>query len=955
MISGPNGAITILIVEDDLVDSMALKRGLKESALDIAKVLSAASLADAVALLEKETPDIVLLDLGLPDSDGLSSVSTLQPWMDEIPIVVLSGLEDEEVAINAVQQGVQDYLSKDSIDSAVLARVIRYAIERKEYERQLRVTEVRYRTIFENSAVAIMMADEAERLVSWNRLTEDLLEMDRDDLHHCSVKSLYPPKEWERIRSEHVRRKGMQHHLETRMIRKSGAVVDVSISLSVLTDSHGMPSGSIAVVRDITKRKRAEKALREREERLNLAISGADLGTWDWNIVTGDVSFNARWAEMLGRTLDEVKPHVSTWEEFLHPGDVSRVWTVVNAHFQGQTPSFEVEYRLRHQSDRWVWILDKGKVIERDEDGKPLRACGTHLDITERKEAEGRLQRAKEEAEQMSRELMETSKRASEMAARAEAASAAKSQFLANMTHEIRTPMNAIIGFSDLLASYELVTEQKEYVEIIRDSSRHLLSLINDILDLSKIEAGRLQVEMEDCNLAKVLDSIEAMMRSLADKKQLEFKIVCSPDVPAMMHTDASRLRQCLVNLISNAIKFTETGHVHVRVFLDGDHADPCLRFDVEDTGIGISREKQESVFEAFTQADGTTTRKYGGTGLGLTITKKLVGLLGGAVSVDSEPGQGSVFSLTMPAGFCPLDHAATSNLPSSQSSETEPHRTSETQFHGRLLVAEDVKTNQLLIKLMLERLGVQVTLADNGNQAIERATREAYDLILMDVQMPEKNGHEATRQLRECGVTTPIVALTAHAMKEDRQACLDAGCDDYLTKPIERDRLLEVLTEYLQPRDEDDRDGGESATEGQERSAPDSDANAIIIEWGRLISRIVEEDLARELMPICLEDNKERLTLLIEAVQAGDVENVKLYAHSIKGSAANLGAERLSQPARVLERMASEGDLSEAGERLREIQAEFERFETFVSRPDWIERAKQQEAQRQTAHTTCG
>ncbi len=956
MLSGPNGSITILIVEDDLVDCIALKRALKQSALSIAEVFTVASLAEAVVSLEEQTPDIVLLDLGLPDSDGLSAVSTLQPWMGQIPIVVLSGLEDEAVAIQAVQLGVQDYLSKDHIDGTILSRVIRYAIERKEHERQLRVTEQRYRTIFENSAVAIMMADEAERLVSWNDLTEQLLEMDRSDLYQREVRSLYPKDEWRRIRSEHIRRKGIQHHLETRMIRKSGAVIDVDISLSILSDTHGAAVGSIAVITDITQRKQAEQALQEREEHLNLVVSGADLGTWDWNVVTGAVSFNARWAEMLGYTHDEVTPHMKAWEELLHPDDAPRTWSVINTHLEGRTPSFEIEYRSRHREGHWIWILAKGKVIERDADGNPLRACGTHLDITGRKEAETRLQRAKEEAEQMSRELMETSKRASEMAARAEAASAAKSQFLANMTHEIRTPMNAIIGFSDLLADQDLTAEQSQYIDVIRDSGRHLLSLINDILDLSKIEAGRLQVEMEDCSLARVLDSIEAMMRSLAEKKQLQFSVVCCSDVPAMMRTDASRLRQCLVNLISNAIKFTEAGHVRVRVYLDGDRSDPRLRFDVEDTGIGISREKQEAIFEAFTQADGTTTRKYGGTGLGLAITRKLAGLLGASVSVTSEPGQGSVFSLTMPAGFCLLNHAPVHDPPPEQPRSVEqPTCASEPTFRGRLLVAEDVRTNQLLIRLMLERLGLDVTLVDNGNQAVQGAMRAEYDLILMDVQMPEKNGHEATEELRACGVKTPIVALTAHAMNEDRQACLDAGCDDFLTKPIERDRLLEVLAQYLHREEKEDVDESHASGSGGESPASSEVDDVVVIEWDLLISRIVEEDLARELMPICLEDNKTRLALLIEAVQAHDAANAKLYAHSIKGSAANLGAERLSQAALELERLAGQGDLSEADECLQRIQTEFERFEAFVSQGDWIAKAKQQETQRQTAHTGCG
>ncbi len=576
------------------------------------------------------------------------------------------------------------------------------------------------------------------------------------------------------------------------------------------------------------------------------------------------------------------------------------------------------------------------------------------MDITERKEIEARLRQAKEQAEQMSWDLTEATALANDMATRAEAANAAKSQFLANMTHEIRTPMNAILGFSDLLAEQDLTAEQREYVGLIRDSGQHLLGLINDVLDLSKIEAGRLQVERESCRLTPVLHSIEAMMRTLADRKGLELKVIRDPNVPDHIRTDCSRLRQCLVNLISNAIKFTETGHVHIHVLFDDSQAEPHLRFDVEDTGIGIAPEKQELIFEAFTQADGTTTRKYGGTGLGLTITRKLAGLLGGTVSVRSEPGRGSVFSLTIAVGICTPDDPRCRIPRPANLSATKAPRGQDAKFCGRVLVAEDVKTNQLLIKLMLQRLGLDVTLVENGSEAVREATHHSYDLVLMDVEMPEKNGHEATRELRSLGVTTPIVALTAHAMKEDRQDCLAAGCNDYLAKPIDRGQLIAVLTQYLHSKEDDTMSAQSQTIDSSQPSAPGDAAGTPIILWDRLISRIVEEDLARELMPVCIQDNKTRLAALAEAVEAQDAANVKLYAHAIKGASANLGAERLSEVAKWLEHMAADGDLSQAQEYLHKIQTEFERLEDFVSQADWIEIAKRQAADERVEQPTC-
>ncbi len=939
--------MNILIVEDDPVDRKALMWALTGSPLGATTLRQAGTLAEALVMLRESEPDILLLDLGLPDSNGLEFLSPLAPWMDEIPVVVLTGHEDDEMAILAMQQGVQDYLTKDSITGPTLRRVIRYAIERKQYERQLLMSEALYRTIFENSAVAIMVMDKSLRLVSWNHVTEELLGMDRSDLLGREVRTLHPPQDWQRLCVLDRNRPG---RLETKIIRKTGEMVDIAIFVSPLRGSGEEVIGSMAVMVDITTRKQAERALREREERLNLAISGADLGTWDWNIPTGRIDINDRWLEMVGYERSELEPHLSSWEKLVHADDLATTTSVLNAHLQNQTSSYEAEYRLRHKSGRWIWILDKGRILERDDNGQPLRACGTHLDITERKETEARLTEAKERAEQMSWELTNATALANDMAARAEAANAAKSQFLANMTHEIRTPMNAILGFSDLLVEQELMDEQREYVNLIRDSGQHLLGLINDVLELSKIEAGKLRVDREDCRLTAALHCVEAMMRSLADQKGLEFRVFLDPDVPDRIRTDCARLRQCLVNLIGNAIKFTETGHVHLYVHVESPQQEPHLRFDVEDTGIGIAPEKQDQIFEAFVQADGTTTRKYGGTGLGLTITKKLADLLGGTVSVKSELGRGSVFSLTIAVGLCLSDNA----LPADGSVATGSPCNRDRKLSGRVLVAEDVKTNQILIRLMLQRLGLDVTLVENGNEAIREATRNAYDLILMDVEMPEKNGHEATRELRSLGVTTPIIALTAHAMKEDRQDCLAAGCDDYLAKPVEREQLIAVLAKHLHSKEDNDMSTQPQTTDSPQPSASGDVAETPIIHWDRLIARIVEEDLARELMPVCIQDNKTRLAALAEAVEAKDAANVKLYAHAIKGASANLGAEQLSEVAKGLEHMAADGNLSQAEDHLREIQTEFARLEKFVSQPNWIEIAKQQAAEQPACPQTA-
>ncbi len=576
---------------------------------------------------------------------------------------------------------------------------------------------------------------------------------------------------------------------------------------------------------------------------------------------------NPAFTQTLGYSAEDLLSKPLT--DFIHPEEREATRVRVEGLARG-VPVVDVEVRYRCSDGSYRWLSWRSISV-------PRRGIiyGIGRDVTEKREAAEALERANQ----------------------------ARAEFLANMSHEIRTPMNAIVGLSSLLLKANLPAEERSWAEGVKASSDGLLRIIDDILDFSKIEAGKLVIETVDFRLRETLNGVVALLEPRAASQGIELRLEVAGDAPDLLQGDPTRLRQVLLNLVGNAIKFTAQGYVALVVEPRSSTGEALeVRFAILDTGVGISAEVQKRLFRPFTQADSSTTRQFGGTGLGLAISQRIVELLGGEIECESIPGAGSTFSFCLPfaAGRRPERRTgAAIEAPAAGRSE---------RSSSRVLVAEDDEINQLVVLRVLRDLGYRAEAADNGQEVLEALASDAFDLVLMDCQMPVLDGYETTRRIRRqesAGRHLPIVAVTAHALKGERERCLNTGMDDYISKPFSEEGLAAVLDRWLGGVRRAPAPVPEHETGPGTQGAP------------RLRARTIQ---------IFLRQGPLKLEAMRECLDRADAEALAATAHGMIGNAGFMGAARLAKLCADLDQLARQGDLAGCGERLHGIEEEYAR-----------------------------
>lgn len=769
-------------------------------------------------------------------------------------------------------------------------------------------SEATFRAAFDASGIGMAICTKDGRWVRVNASLCQIVGYPREQLLGiCYLEITHPediPISQEYMRSV-LSGEANNYRMEKRYIHADGHAIWVRLTVSSVRDAQGQLLFFVSQIEDITENRRLERELKTVNERLALATRAGGVGVWDWDVRNDVMTWDAQMRELYGLKSDAVVTNFSSIRRFINPEDIGKIREQFQRLLRGEEDTVTIVYRIQRDSGE-ERSLRAFATVERDANGKPIRLVGTNWDISAFISQQANLSTLAEKAKQ---------------------ASEAKSQFLANISHEIRTPLNGVIGMTHLLLdSPNLDEQQLETAKLILSSSESLMTLINQILDFSKAEAGKLELDIHRFNLRATIRQLASPFNLRAEKSGIQFNATVDKKAPQRVRGDSGKLKQVIHNLLDNAIKFTDAGSVDFHVTLaEESQSDVFLRFSIRDTGIGISPEVQRRLFSAFTQADATTTRRYGGTGLGLAISKQIVELMGGEIGISSEPGKGSEFWFTarfekapetasgFPGPFSPI---TSKKSLSPGNHEKLRERVRKRKAHA--LLVEDNRVNQMVARGMLDRLGVSVDTSANGLEAIETYAQKEFDVIFMDVQMPVLDGLEATLAIRELEAAekraaTPIIAMTAHARGEDRRACLAAGMNDYIVKPLSPDKLAAVVDECL----------GQPNTEKRSSASRDFP----LFDYKELHQRLGgDENLIQEVLSMSTEDVKLYHQRFETSLEEKDYKDAAERLHTLIGVASSVSFRRLAavaseQEKYILEYQAPmpEGETQSLGHILKE------------------------------------
>jgi len=856
------------------------------------------------------------------------SKAIFAPLLIKGKVIGVLGMAGEDVKPSDVTT-VETFVNQTAM---VLKNIMLYqqAIEQKEV---LKESEERFRSISTSAQDGIVMMDQEGNVSFWNDAATKIFGYEKNEIIGSNLHRVLVP-----LKYKVACQKGFSGFQKTGMGEAIGKVIELSgihkdgtefpVELSLSSVKINNKWNAIGIIRDISERKKADGQIRFLSSVVEQSADGMTISDMEGNLLF----INNAWIIMHGYEGEEelLGQNLSVFhdkEQFKDDVEPFIRKVMEDGHYTG-----EVGHICRNGKK---FSTQMTTTLLRDENDVPIAMAGVATDITERKMAERQLEESKQQTEKVNQELKNALEYANKMAVDAKMASSAKSEFLANMSHEIRTPMNGIIGMTDLALDSELTPNQREYLNAVKISADSLLNLINGILDFSRIEAGKVELETIDFSLQDCVGNVIQILTQRAIKKGVVLKNRLSDKIPDLLNGDPYRLKQIITNLIGNAIKFTDEGEIVVSVEVESHKKNRVnLHFSVTDTGIGIPKDKKQKIFDAFSQADGSTTRQYGGTGLGLAISAELAGLMEGKMWVVSPVedkkisvgGPGSTFhfttTFTIPSDVKQPKH--TEKRLKAEKENEEPDMLANSEGKPlRILLAEDNPINQKLAEVLLRKKGWEVVTVSTGIEALNSLRSQIFDIILMDVQMPEMDGYEATKIIRNLKSeirNIPIIAMTAHALKGDREKCLEAGMDDYIAKPIKAEEFYRIISEF--------GNGKISISETNQQ---------VSIDLSKALESVDNDrQLLQELTADFIDTYPSQLELLRKVIENDETEQVDRIAHSLKGNVSIFGAKTAYDLANKLELMGRQSQLEGADEVLRKLELEMEGVKTFFTSQNW-------------------